>query len=70
MKKVNIQLFGLPNYPVYGEHDLGSLVEDAEKVIDKIKTNKFTLKEVLKLSNIANDIVEFVIKEKLDENKN
>ena len=40
---------GYPNWPVYGEMDLGSAIETAEKVIAKIKSNKFDKEDLKEL---------------------
>ena len=42
---------GYHNWPVYGEMDLGSAIEVAEKVIAKIKTNKFDNKDKIALAD-------------------
>lgn len=44
---------GRPFAPFYGE-DLGSAIEDAEKILEKIKTNKFDKED---LSELANELV-------------
>jgi len=36
---------GRPGRPIYGDADLGSAIEDVEKVIAKIKTNDIFLTE-------------------------
>lgn len=41
--------------PVYGE-DLGSAIETAEKVIAKIKTNKFDKEDVAELAEALTEI--------------
>ena len=53
---------GYANYPVYGE-DLGSAIETVEKLIAKIKTNKFDKKD---LAALADAIVE--LKVAIEEN--
>ena len=62
MKKINIQLFGLPNWPVYGE-DVGSAVEDVEKFVAKIKTNKYSKKDLIALFNANNIILGKLLKD-------
>lgn len=57
---------GWTNFPVYGE-DLGSAIEVAEKVIAKIKTNKFDNKDLAELKDAVVEIITAVEK---DENKN
>ena len=41
--------------PVYGE-DLGSAIEAAEKVIAKIKTNKYSKKDLVELDKALTEI--------------
>ena len=55
---------GRPFFPTYGE-DLGSAIEVAEKVIAKIKTNKFDKKDLVELDKALTEIKEAVAK---DEN--
>lgn len=49
---------GLPGAWFYGE-DVGSAIETAEKVIAKIKTNKFTKKDVKVLKFALTEISAF-----------
>lgn len=51
---------GRPNWPIYGE-DLGSAIETAEKVIAKIKTNKYTDKDLLALVEANNAIIKHLV---------
>lgn len=51
---------GRINWPVYGE-DLGSAIQDAEKIIAKIKTNKYSKKDLLALVDTNNAIIKFII---------
>lgn len=46
---------GWISFPVYGE-DLGSAIETAEKVIAKIKTNKFDKKDLIELEKALTEI--------------
>lgn len=41
---------GFDYAPIYGELDLGSAIETAEKAIAKIKSNKFDKKDVVALA--------------------
>lgn len=50
---------GLPNLPWYGE-DLGSAIETAEKVIGKIKTNKYDKKDLENLAKAVAEILKVV----------
>lgn len=47
---------GRPNWPAYGEVDLGSAIETAEKVIAKIKTNKFDKTDLVDLDRAICEI--------------
>lgn len=47
---------GKANAPWYGE-DLGSAIETAEKVIAKIKTNKFDKGDLVELSKCFVEII-------------
>ena len=58
---------GYSNFPVYGE-DLGSAVENAEKVIAKIKTNKFDCNDLMDLADELNEILD-VIEEEIKKNE-
>lgn len=44
----------------YGE-DLGSAIEDVEKIVAKIKTNKYSKKDLLTLVEANNTIVKHII---------
>lgn len=53
---------------VYGELDLGSAIEELDKVMEVIKSNKFDEEDLMKVSKLAE-----IIKEKAEEeleNKN
>lgn len=52
---------GIPNAPLYGNVDLGSAVEDVEKIVAKIKTNKFGKKDVMKLYEANAEIIKAII---------
>ena len=50
---------GAPSMPWYGE-DLGSAIETAEKVIAKIKSNKFDREDLYELKEALAEIVKSV----------
>ena len=50
-------------YPIYGE-DLGSAIETAEKVIAKIKTNKYSTKDLFDLVEANNAILKYILENK------
>ena len=56
---------GKPGVPVYGNEDLGSAIESAEKIIAKIKTNKYSKEDLLELVEVNQTILKYLIK---DEN--
>ena len=49
--------------PVYGDLDLGSAIETAEKVIAKIKSNKFDKDDLKELDKVLTAIKEEVEKD-------
>lgn len=53
---------GYALWPVYGELDLGSAIETAEKVIAKIKSNKFDKDDLKELDKVLTAIKEKVEK--------
>lgn len=53
---------GFDYAPIYGELDLGSAIETAEKVIAKIKSNKFDNEDLKELDKVLT-----AIKEKVEE---
>lgn len=46
---------GIHLVPVYGK-ELGSAIEDVEKIIAKIKTNKFTQDDLLDLARASSEL--------------
>lgn len=50
---------GWPFIPVYGE-DLGSAVENADKVITKMKTNKFDREDLVEFKKTLEEVVEAI----------
>lgn len=53
---------GKTGYPVYGE-DLGSAIETAEKVLAKIKTNKYDKKDLVELDKALTEIKVVIAKD-------
>ena len=53
---------GWHSFPVYGE-DLGSAIETAEKVIAKIKTNKYSKKDLVELDKALTEIKAVIAKD-------
>ena len=54
---------GWIGWPVYGE-DIGSAVEDVEKIVAKIKTNKFDNKDLTDLFNANNALLKHLLETK------
>ena len=46
-------------FPVYGE-DLGSAVENADKVIGKMKTNKFDRQDLVEFKKTLEEVVKAI----------
>lgn len=51
--------------PVYGE-DIASAIQDVEKVVSKIKTNKFDKKDLIALVDANNTLIKHLLE---NENK-
>jgi hypothetical protein len=47
---------GLPGVWYYGDADLGSAIESAEKIIAKIKSNKFDKEDLYQLDEALSEI--------------
>ena len=56
---------GVPSLPFYG-HDVGSAIETAEKVIAKIKTNRYDKTDLAELAKALDEIHEVVADENED----
>lgn len=56
---------GILGAPLYGK-DLGSSIETAEKIIAKIKTNRFDKDDLAELGKVISDIKEVVSNENED----
>lgn len=56
---------GVPSLPFYGT-DLGSAIETAEKVIAKIKTNRFDKEDLVELKEALAEIEKAVSDESQD----
>jgi hypothetical protein len=50
-----------PFAPVYGIADVGSAIEDIENVIEKIKTNKFSKDDLIKLYNANGELIKAIL---------
>ena len=56
---------GIAIAPLYGNADVGSAIEDIEKVIAKIKTNKFGKNDILKLYEANAELVKAVLENEI-----
>lgn len=52
---------GRPNAKYYGDTDVGSAIETTEKIIAKIKTNKFDNEDLITLYGAMGEILKAVI---------
>ena len=52
---------GRPGWGVYGNADVGSAIEDVEKLISKIKTNKFDKEDLLTLYKANGELLKAVV---------
>ena len=59
---MGVKKMGKAGFPLYGE-DLGSAIETAEKVIAKIKTNKYSKKDLVELEKALTEIKAVVAKD-------
>lgn len=58
---------GIPIVPFYGNADVGSAIEDIERVIAHIKSNKYSKKDIKLLIDGTLELVKALA---TDENKN
>ena len=59
---------GRAGWPAYYE-TLGDAIEDAERLTAKIKTNKYTSKDVVNLARANAAIMQFILEGKTDNDK-
>lgn len=59
---------GWGGYPVYGE-DIGSAIEDIDRILIKIKKNTFDKKDLIELFDANNVLLKYLLDEK-NENEN
>ena len=52
---------GRPGWEIYGDADVGSAIQDIEKIVDKIKTNKFSNDDLVDLFNANNELLKAVL---------
>lgn len=52
---------GRPGWGIYGDADVGSAIEDVENVVQKIKSNKFDSKDLLKLHNANTELLKAIL---------
>ena len=58
---------GIPGYPLYGNVDLGSAVEDVEKAVAKIKSNKFGKKDIVALHKATTELLNAVLSNEYED---
>ena len=58
---------GRAGWPAYGYKDLGAAIEDAEKITAKIKTNKYTKEDLIRLVNANAAIMNFILDKTLND---
>lgn len=52
---------GRPGLEIYGDADVGSAIQDIEKIVSKIKTNKFSNDDLVDLFNANNELLKAVL---------
>ena len=52
---------GRPGLEIYGDADVGSAIQNIEKIVDKIKTNKFSNDDLVDLFNANNELLKAVL---------
>lgn len=52
---------GRPGWEIYGDADVGSAIQDIEKIVSKIKTNKFSNDDLVDLFNANNELLKAVL---------
>ena len=52
---------GINGAPWYSE-DIASAIYDAEMIIEKIKTNKYDMEDLIELSKLNTEIIAYVVK--------
>lgn len=57
---------GIPGFAYYGYVDLGSAIQDAKSLIEKIETNKYSKQDLIKLAQASNAILTFMLDENQD----
>ena len=58
---------GRPFWPLYGNGDAGSAIEDIEKIVAKIKSNKFDSKDILKLYKANAELIEVILSNEYED---
>ena len=58
---------GQPNFPWYGNPDVGSAIQDIKKIIEKIETNKFGKLDIVALHNANADLIGALIENDYEE---
>lgn len=58
---------GKPFIPLYGNTDVGSAIEDVEKVIAVIKSNKFNTEDLIKLHNANAELIKAILNNEYED---
>lgn len=58
---------GRNGWPVYGDADVGSAIEDVEKIIGIIKTNKFDKRHLITLHNANAELIKAIISNEYED---
>ena len=58
---------GYINYPVYGNVEIGSAIKEVEKLIEKVKSNKFDKKDLLALYNANAEIIKGILSNEIKD---
>ena len=55
------------SFPVYGE-DIGSALQEVEKILNHIKTNKFDNQDIIDLFDANNTLLKYLLKNEIKDN--
>ena len=58
---------GYPSFPAYGE-DIGSALQEVEKILNHIKTNKFDNQDIIDLFDANNTLLKYLLKNEIKDN--
>ena len=58
---------GKPFIPLYGNTDVGSAIEDIEKAVAVIKSNKFNTEDLIKLHNANAELIKAILNNEYED---